>query len=322
MLKNRTLVFGASGFIGTRLVSRLAAAGHEVEAVDILPPRQRIDGVTYSTHDVRHPLPVEIGRGVSTIFNLAAVHRTPGHPDSEYFETNVAGALNVAQLATDCAIKTIVFTSSISVYGPSENVLDEQSPLNPVSAYGKSKRLAEIVHQQWAQVVGDRRLVIVRPGVVFGPGERGNYSYLAKALSKGYFLYPGRKDTVKSGGYVDELLRTFDFALERYEKPVLYNFAYPDESSIQDIVTCFQSIMERKAKPATVPLPLLMTAAGTFEQAAKLGVKTPIHRERVLKLVRSTKISPGWLKSQDYAFSTNLKTALEAWKRETEGTFV
>ena len=51
------------------------------------------------------------------IFNFAAVHRTPGHPDQAYFETNIRGAENVCAFAEKFGIKKIVFTSSIATYG-------------------------------------------------------------------------------------------------------------------------------------------------------------------------------------------------------------
>ncbi len=316
------VVFGASGFIGTRLVQRLNEAHPgRVRAVDILPPRRRLEGVTYETHDVREPLPEALGVGASTFYNLAAVHRTPGHPFPEYYETNVLGALNVTALAEATRVDRIVFTSSISVYGPSENLLDEASPLKPVSAYGHSKRMAEVIHRQWQGFSPRRKLVIVRPGVVFGPGERGNYTHLAKALRGGYFVYPGRRDAIKSGGYVDELLRCLDFALDQDDPSILFNFAYPAQSTTEDIVKTFGRVAGLKARPPTIPTFAMLAAATGFEVLNAVGLKNPIHRERILKLVQSTKIEPGWLKARGYDFSTDLESALTRWRDETGGSF-
>jgi len=264
---------------------------------------------------------VEFGCGASLIYNLAATHRTPGHPPDEYFETNIAGAINVVALAKSCDVKTIVFTSSISVYGPCEDEVSETSQLTPVSSYGRSKRLAEQIHTQWLADAPDRRLVTVRPGVIFGPGEGGNYTALARSLSRGYFFYPGRRTTVKSGGYVDELLRTMDFALSRPERYCLYNFVYPDQSTIQEIVNTFGRVMGRRYTPMMLPWPLLRAAAAALQATGALGLRTVIHPDRVMKLVQSTRIAPGWLLTNGYEFSTNLKTALENWRDETGGRF-
>jgi GlcNAc-P-P-Und epimerase len=322
MQHNIAVILGANGFIGTRLVKALVGrTALGVRALDILPPRERFGGVDYRTHDIRTTIPQEYGANSSIIYNLAAVHRTPGHPDHEYFETNVAGALNVVALAEACDIKTIVFTSSISVYGPSEDIVVETTPLRPMSSYGRSKRLAERIHEYWLRQGNGRRLIILRPGVIFGPGERGNYTHLAKALRMGYFFYPGRRDTVKSCGYVDELLRSVDFALDRGDPYILYNFVYPEPSTTEDIVKTFASVTGRAANPPTLPVPLLLGAATVFEAANALGLKSPIHRERVMKLVQSTKVAPGWLQANNYHFSTNLRKALENWRDETDGRF-
>ncbi len=318
----RILVTGASGFIGTRLVARLQGRGHPVVALDLEPPRVRLEGVAYHRADVREPLAPEFGAGAARIYNLAAVHRTPGHPAQAYYETNLLGALNVTALAEACGIATVVFTSSISVYGPSEQAMTETSPLHPTSPYGRSKRMAELLHEAWQGREAGRRLVIVRPGVVFGPGERGNFTYLARALARGAFFYPGRKDTIKSGGYVDELLEALDFALAQTDARTLFNFAYPALSTTEDIVHAFARVCGFKGRHATLPVAPLYVAAGVFEVANRLGLPNPVHRERVLKLVKSTKVTPGWLQARGYPFRTDLEQALTAWRDETDGTFV
>jgi nucleoside-diphosphate-sugar epimerase len=314
------IVFGASGFIGTRLVRWLTEATDvaKICAIDIVQPRECLPGVEYLMADVRDPIPLALGEGVSRVYNLAAVHRTPGHPDSEYYDTNIGGAINITRFAEESNIREIIFTSSISVYGPSEEVLSEKSPLRPVSAYGHSKKFAEDIHAAWVSRERERRLVVVRPGVVFGPGERGNYSLLAKALRTGRFAYPGRMDTIKSGGYVDELLKAIEFARSVNVSRVLFNFAYPNDSTIYDIVALIDQIGGTKGIRPVLPLPLLLAAAGGFELLNSLGIKNKVHRQRVLKLVQSTRISPQWLKEANYQFSTDLPAALKMWFSESK----
>lgn len=102
-----------------------------------------MEGIEYIHHDVRQPIPLDLGRsGPSDLFNLAAIHTTPGHPDGDYYNTNVLGAVNVCKFASETGSQNIAFTSSISVYGPSELPLDEDTPPAPVSAYGRSKLAA------------------------------------------------------------------------------------------------------------------------------------------------------------------------------------
>ena len=83
------------------------------------------------------------------IFNFAAVHRTPGHEDHEYFETNIRGAENVVAFAEKWNIKKIVFTSSIAPYGAAEELKKETTLPTPNTAYGISKLVAEKIHEKW-----------------------------------------------------------------------------------------------------------------------------------------------------------------------------
>ena len=73
----------------------------------------------------------------------------------------------------------------------------------PNSPYGISKIIAEEIHKRWqAEQPDDRRLIILRPGIVFGAGEGGNFTRLFNAISSRRFFYPGRKDTKKSAIYM------------------------------------------------------------------------------------------------------------------------
>ena len=323
-VRGGAILVGGSGFVGSRLASQIAASGRHsfVRIVDLKPPASSVEGVEFLRHDVRSPMPVDFGEGVSTIYNLAAVHRTPGHSPHAYYDTNVNGALNCTALAEACSIGTMVFTSSISVYGPKESVLTEASTPDPASDYGRSKLMAEQIHRRWFEAQPGRKLVIVRPGVIFGPGEDGNYTVLAKALRRGYFFYPGRQDTVKSSVYVGEVARALDFALAHEDRFVLFNAAYPDLKSIREIVEAFGRTTGRQLNPPTVPLWSLLAVAKPFELLNSLGLDTRIHGDRVMKLVRSTKIRPAWLEANGYQFETDLDQGLVQWQNETDGAFV
>lgn len=80
-------------------------------------------------------------------------------------------------------------------------------------------------------------------------------------------------------------------------------------------------VLGRKSRPLTLPIAPLMAAALGFEIADALGLKNTIHRDRVMKLVQSTRITPAWLIAAGYPFTTNLEVALGRWRDETEGRF-
>jgi nucleoside-diphosphate-sugar epimerase len=321
--KSSAIVFGGAGFIGTHLLRHLVGRGVErVVSFDIAEPAAPVPGVDYVRGDVREEIPANVVSSIPEIYDLAAVHRTPGHPDHEYYETNVQGALNISDFARQAAAPQIVFTSSIAVYGPDEAVKTEESDPDPVSAYGWSKLLAEQVYQNWAQGAADRKLVIARPAVVFGKGENGNFTRLAGALRRRSFVYPGRTDTIKACGYVGELIRALDFARTLEHQETLFNFCYPESYTIERICQTFEKVGELPRPLGKVPLPLLNAAALPFETLNGIGVRNPVNRERIAKLVRSTNIQPARLGELGYEFETDLAGGLHQWAETSERRFV
>jgi nucleoside-diphosphate-sugar epimerase len=138
-----SIVIGSSGFIGAHLCRTLEERGvKEIHRVDIKAT---------PSIDIRKPFDIEGDFGENAvIFNLAAVHRTPGHSDREYFETNMPGAENVCRFAKKRGIKTIVFASSISPYGAGEEKKTEKTLPTPNTPYGISKFLCGVVRRFWA----------------------------------------------------------------------------------------------------------------------------------------------------------------------------
>jgi len=317
-MKTQAIVFGGSGFIGSHLVNHLVG-DPEVErivVVDVREPVARRPEVVYHHHDVRTAVPPDLAAVAkrTVIYNLAAVHRNPGHPLHEYYETNVLGATHVGDFARAIDCREILFTSSIAVYGPDETRKRETTPPTPASAYGWSKLLAEAVHRFWQISGPERRLTIVRPAVIFGPGENGNFTRLAAALKRRRFFFPGRRDTVKACGYVEELLRAMDFMHARNDGVVLFNFCYDHDYTIEEICDAFHEIGGLARPRGTLPLALMLAVARTFELLDALGLENAVNRERIFKLVRSTSIEPSALEQAGYRYETDLAEALRRWR--------
>jgi GlcNAc-P-P-Und epimerase len=321
MMPQSIVVFGGSGFIGTHLIRRLSAEGAaSIVSVDLKPQRETLPGVDYRVADVRDLSSFVPPPNVQRIYNFAAVHTTPGHPTHEYYETNILGATEVTALAARNGIGEIVFTSSISVYGPAEETKTEATAPTPNSAYGYSKLLAERIHTRWLDAGEGRRLTIVRPAVVFGPGEGGNFTRLAALLRKGVFVYPGRRDTIKACIYVEDLVEAIEYARGLGERSVLFNGAYPDRYTLEQIVETFSRMYFPSVRTFMVPPQVVVGLAKVIGAVGFLG--KDIHPERVLKLIRSTDVYPDWLLSQGQAKAGTLESALKRWSEASNGSFV
>jgi nucleoside-diphosphate-sugar epimerase len=311
------VLFGGSGFIGTHLARRFLENGKfsHIHIADIEPSSlEGTPGVSYSLIDVRRSIPADLtGDKPDWIFNLAAVHREPGHQPHEYYETNVYGADHVCQYAeaTDC--KNIYFTSSISVYGPTTGPTEETAPKLPTTPYGGSKLPAEIIHRQWQRNGPGRRLIISRPGVVYGPGDPGNILRMIKAIRRGYFAYPGSPGIFKSYAYIYGFCDSVDFFLESNDTTVIYNYVETPTQPLSELVRNIKRYTHSKALVLPVPLGLLLPVANLIQKLS--GSKNPIHPVRVRKAATPTHIVPRVLIDRGFVFKYDFLSSLEHWHR-------
>ena len=312
------VIFGGCGFIGSHVVDLLREKypDAKIYIADLLADAAQSDGViSYQRVDVRNSIELQGDFGANTlVFNFAAIHRTPGHPDYAYFETNIRGAENVCDFARKHGIENIVFTSSIAPYGAAEELKTEETLPTPNTPYGISKLVAEKIHREWAAENASRRLSIVRPGIVFGKGENGNMTRLYKALKKRKFAYAGRKDTIKACIYVKDLVRVMLAMGEAEgEKTKLYNCCYYPSFTIEQIVNTMLKATGMRRRIPFIPRKPMMAAATLCGLFGGLGLG--ICPARVKKLMVSTNID-GQKLAKDYPLSYSLEDAFRDWFKD------
>ena len=313
------LITGASGFIGSHLINLIRETDDEsrILALDIV--KNTHDGkADYLFCDVRKEIDVDYTPSADDVlFNFAAVHRTPGHPDFEYFETNILGAENVCEFARKHHIKKIVFTSSIAPYGAAEDAKEETTIPTPNTPYGISKLVAEKIHEMWAAEDKERQLTIVRPGVVFGLGENGNFTRLYNGLKSRKFVYPGRKDTIKACIYVKDLVGFMMYKLANHGCGVeRYNCTFEPAFTIEQIVETMKRVSGMKRFVPLIPSWVLMPVATVI---GLLGAPMGICPARVRKLMISTNIIGKRMKTSGYQFKYTLDEAIADWMRDSGG---
>jgi GlcNAc-P-P-Und epimerase len=271
--------------------------------------------------DVRNEIDFNPPETVSLVCNFAAVHREPGHENFAYFQTNLLGAHNVCEWSEKKGCDHVLFTSSIAPYGSGEIEKDESTIPEPTTAYGSSKLVAEKIHQIWQARGEGRQLVIVRPGVVFGPSEGGNVSRLIKAVQKRYFFYTGNQNTRKAGIYVKELCNAMDWVFNskksKTDGVTLFNMSMNPAPSIEEYVDTIAKVSGVKAWFPTVPAGLLLFASYVVDFVAKIfGISHPFSPVRIKKLVRSNNISPSYLIEKGYPYLYSLDDAFIDWKKD------
>ena len=170
-MAKKITVIGGSGFVGTNLCRQLSLKQQDFEIIDLKMSNQFPDRCKIADVRELNSLREEITGDV--VVNLAAVHRDDVRDSCEYQRTNVDGAENVAMVCSEKGIRKIVFTSTVAVYGFAEPGTDENGLINPFNDYGRTKYEAEKKLRVW-QRSGENDLIIVRPTVIFGEGNRGN----------------------------------------------------------------------------------------------------------------------------------------------------
>ena len=317
------LIFGGAGYIGTKLAEYLLAQSpsNTVYIADIkessLKGHERIvDNII----DVRNPIPSAfIKHPIDWIFNFAAVHREPGHNSVEYYDTNIKGAENICFFAEKIGCTNIFFTSSISVYGPTLAATDEYTLTTPNTPYGISKLSAEYIHKIWREKSSSHKLIIVRPGVIYGPGDPGNILRMIRAVKKGYFFLPVTPSIKKSYGYIYGLLESMDFMMKKEGNFYFYNYVEKETEPLGNMIEIINQTLGFKGKTIRIPLRLLKLAASIIH---KINPNiNGIHPERVKKVARPTHIVPKILIESGFQFKYDFRASLIHWKTISPNDF-
>jgi nucleoside-diphosphate-sugar epimerase len=229
-------VIGGSGFIGTRLCDRLSERATPFSIQDIRPSRQHND--KWIDCDVRDEDRLAECLDGDVVINLAAVHRDDVRPLRLYDDVNVMGASNICRAAERAGINKIIFTSSVAVYGFAEADTGESGQINPFNDYGRTKWEAEKEFRKWHAIDPDNRtLVIIRPTVVFGEGNRGNVYNLFRQINSGRFMMIGTGENIKSMAHVENVAAFIEHCLDMSGGPFLYNYVDKPDLTVRELVS-------------------------------------------------------------------------------------
>lgn len=183
--KNKVLVTGAGGFIGSHLAERLVVLGGRVRAFIRYTSRGDVGALRFVPAEILREMEIVAGdlrdadavhqaaEGCQTIFHLGALISIPYsyvHP-REVIETNVLGTLNVLEAVRRADIQRLVHTSTSEVYGTAQHVpIDEGHPLQAQSPYSASKIGADRIVESYWRAFGTP-VVTLRPFNTYGPRQ-------------------------------------------------------------------------------------------------------------------------------------------------------
>lgn len=286
-MAKKITVIGGSGFVGTNLCRQLSLKQQDFEIIDLKMSNQFPEKCNIA--DVRDVDTLRKTITGDVVVNLAAVHRDDVRDKSEYQRTNVDGAENVAALCDEKGIKKIVFTSTVAVYGFAEPGTDESGIINPFNEYGRTKFEAEKKLRAW-HAKGEKSLIIVRPTVIFGEGNRGNVFNLLNQIASGKFLMVGKGDNKKSMAYIGNIVAFLETCVAADQKYGVYNYVDTPDLTMNELVLHVRAKLKGKDSIGPrVPYWLGLILGCTADLVARItGKNLPVSSIRVKKFASPT----------------------------------
>jgi len=227
----RVLISGGCGYVGSVLVPKLVAAGHDVEIVDLCWFGACLDVPLHRMDFTEVPL-----EGFDAIIHLAGIANDPtGELDPKLtWETNALGTARLAEKAVRAGIKQFIYASSGSVYGVCDTEVTEDSPLVPISEYNKTKMVAERCLLSYSDKMD---VQILRPATVCGWSPRMRLdvmvnSFVIQAITKGVITYNGGEQ-YRPNIHIDDMTDLYLWMLERPSTGI-YNAGF-ENYQIKDI---------------------------------------------------------------------------------------
>lgn len=326
-MKQKVLITGASGFVGFHLIEAALSKGLEVYAAI----RKSSDIKHLASYNIQYTYPdftneqnlmdELIEKNYDFIIHAAGT--TKAKNQQAYNEVNAQYTINLANAAMKSGIglKKMVFISSLAAIGPlqvSDKLISEQTKPNPVTAYGKSKLLAEDSIQNLGLP-----LVVLRPTAVYGPRDKDIFIIL-KTFSQGLEPYIGKAAQQLSFVYVKDLASATVSALfTDAGANGAYNITDGKIYNRYDLADITKEVLNKKTIKFHLPLPIVRMLALVLEKTYGFLDKTPaLNIEKLNELTAANwcctieKAKDNFNFSPEYDLKRGLLESLNWYKKE------
>jgi nucleoside-diphosphate-sugar epimerase len=280
------LITGANGFVGHFLNAYLKKK--------YLTFTVASDGNRNSIYDYLEVLKSKLNECTTIIHLAGKAHdlKKTSHPD-EYYQVNTELTKKVFDAFLDSDAKVFITLSSVkAVADEVQGELNEEHIPNPITHYGKSKLLAE-QYILSKDIPEGKRVYILRPCMIHGPGNKGNLNLLYKLVSKGIPWPLGAFENQRSFCSIDNLMFIFKELIEREDiASGVHNVSDDLPLSTNEVISILAESQNKKAKIWNVPKVLI-------KSLSKLGdvFRLPLTTERLQKLTESYVVSNQKIKS-------------------------
>lgn len=289
----KVLVTGGTGFIGSYLVKALVKRGYDVSC--LVRDKNKAGNLAslklkLVEGDVTDKKAVEKAvAGMDIVYHLAAISGKSAVSPSLYQKVNIEGTRNLVEAALKAKVGRFVYTSSVAVTGQLSKIPgDETSPYNSTNSYERSKVEGEKL--VLAAMKRGLPAVIVRPGVVYGPGnEHTSMAQFFRMALKGFCLIPGNGENLWDLIFVDDIVAGFLLAGEKKQAVgQIFIIRGPQPVKVNQLVKTLAHASGVKLKIIHLPLLPMIFAGKIFGLIESLfGLPMPFSAKTVQILSQS-----------------------------------
>jgi len=281
----RVLLTGGTGFIGGRLLHALLDRGHQINLVvnRTQPDVPEGPAVKYHRCDLTDPVNFRsAGFKADAAVNVAGQLRVPGLADEHYWKVHYEASKHVLEECTRFKLKRLVQVSTTGVYGVTgREPVSEDGPIRPSDIYEKTKWEGERYAREYCSD-GKIELVVARPGLVYGPGDR-HLLGLYRAIKWGVFRIVGDGENLVHPIFIEDLTAALVACLE---SPAAaggtFNLVNEAPVSFGELCGEIARALGKKLPRMRLPIGFAKTAAAGFEALrAVTRVEMPLSRDRV-----------------------------------------
>ena len=247
-MKTKTiLITGAFGFVGNNISQYLRnKSSYKLIALDIKSPDVHSYDVFYNWEQLNN---IE-WNSIDTIIHLAGkAHDTKEGNEAEYNKINVGLTENIFNFFKNNNIKKFIYFSSVKAVADTvtDDMLTEDVVPNPQTPYGKSKLKAEnyILSQK---LDNEKKVYIIRPCMIHGPGNKGNLNLLYKLVQKGIPYPLGAFNNSRSFTSIGNLSYVIEQIIIKDVESGIYQMADDDAISTKDLIILIANSMNKKEK--------------------------------------------------------------------------
>ncbi|UJF28814.1 NAD-dependent epimerase/dehydratase family protein [Kaistella sp. 97-N-M2] len=267
----KIIITGATGFVGSNLSKYLEDKGNIVGKLSLRNPE------------------FTLNKNADVIIHLAGkAHDTANtSADDEYFKVNRDLTIKLFDEFLNSEIKDFIFFSSVKATADTiEGILHENHPSDPKTPYGKSKFEAEN-YLFSKQLRENKRLFIIRPCMIHGPGNKGNLNLLYQMIRKGLPWPLAAFENKRSFLSIDNLSFLVSEIIEKKSLPSgVYNFADDQAISTNQLVNLISAGLGKKTKMWTLPKSIILALSKGGDV-----LKLPLNTERLSKLTDNYVVS-------------------------------